>query len=66
MARVSDFLKNDIDGLDSTLLDYNLGLTPEQRLQEHQKALDMLLKLEEAGRKHYAESEQSSGAFAQK
>jgi hypothetical protein len=35
-------------GFDMSLIEENLLLTPEQRLDRHQQALDMILELQEA------------------
>jgi hypothetical protein len=35
-------------GLDMSLVEHALQLTPEQRLEEHQHALDLLLEIEAA------------------
>jgi hypothetical protein len=44
-------------GIDMSLIEHALTLTPEQRLAEHQQVLDFLLEVQEAGagRKHGAE-----------
>jgi hypothetical protein len=39
-------------GLDMSLIDHALSLTPEQRLEEHQQVINFLLEVREAGRKH--------------
>jgi hypothetical protein len=39
-------------GIDMTLVEHNLELTPEQRLAQHQCALDFALSLYGAGLKH--------------
>ncbi len=41
-------------GIDMSLLEDSLRLTPEQRLAEHQQVLDFLLEVQEAGQKHGA------------
>jgi hypothetical protein len=38
-------------GIDISLIDANLRLTVEQRVAQHQMALDMMLALESAGKK---------------
>jgi len=43
--------------IDLSQLEYNLKLTPEERLIEHQRALELVLSLEAAGRKLRVESE---------
>ncbi len=35
-------------GHDMSLIEQSLSLTPEQRLEQHQRALDMILELKEA------------------
>ncbi|MBX3021338.1 MAG: hypothetical protein KF799_06630 [Bdellovibrionales bacterium] len=42
------------------LVEYNLSLTPEQRLTQHQNALDTINELKKAGKKLYGESEPTS------
>ena len=41
-------------GIDMSLVDHALSLTPEQRLEEHQQVINFLLEVQEAGRKHAA------------
>lgn len=41
-------------GIDMSLIEHALTLTPEQRLAEHQQVLDFLLEVQEAGRSHGA------------
>ena len=41
-------------GFDMSLVEDALRLTPEQRLEQHQRALDMMLELKEAGEHHAA------------
>lgn len=41
---------------DMGLIEHNLRLTPEERLIEHQRALDLANELEQAGRRFYAEN----------
>jgi hypothetical protein len=41
-------------GIDMSLIEDSLRLTPEQRLAEHQQVLDFLLEVQEAGQKHGA------------
>jgi hypothetical protein len=41
-------------GFDMSLLEESLGLTPEQRLAEHQRVLDFLIEVQEAGQTHGA------------
>ena len=41
-------------GFDMSLVEDALRLTPEQRLEQHQRALDMMLELKEAGEPHAA------------
>jgi hypothetical protein len=40
-------------GFDMSLVEDALRLTPEQRLEQHQRALDLVLEVKEAG-EHYA------------
>ena len=42
-------------GVDMSLIEDFLRLTPEQRLAQHQQVLDFLLEVQEAGRAHVAE-----------
>ncbi len=42
-------------GFDMSLVEDALNQTPEERLEEHQRVLDMILKLMEAGVPHDAE-----------
>ena len=39
-------------GIDMSLIDYNLSLTPDQRAYQHDCALRLMLMCEEAGRKY--------------
>ena len=39
-------------GMDMSLIEDSLKLTPEQRLAEHQQVLDFLLEIQEAGQAH--------------
>lgn len=41
-------------GIDMSLIEYSLKLTPEQRLAEHQQVINFLLEVQEAGRSHGA------------
>jgi len=41
-------------GLDMSLLEASLQLTPEERLAEHQQVINFLLEVREAGQKHAA------------
>jgi hypothetical protein len=41
-------------GLDMSLIEASLALTPEQRLAEHQQVIDFLLEVREAGSDHGA------------
>ena len=41
-------------GFDMSLLEESLELTPEQRLAEHQRVLDFLIEVQEAGQTHGA------------
>ena len=42
-------------GLDMSLVEDSLRLTPEQRLTEHQQVINFLLELQEAGQTHATE-----------
>lgn len=42
-------------GIDMSLIEDSLKLTPEQRLSEHQQVIDFLLEVREASRGHGAE-----------
>jgi hypothetical protein len=42
-------------GLDMSLIEGALKLTPEQRLAEHQQVIDFLLEIQAAGKPHAAE-----------
>lgn len=39
-------------GIDMSLIEDSLKLTPEQRLAEHQQVIDFLLEVQEAGQAH--------------
>jgi hypothetical protein len=41
-------------GIDMSLIEDSLKLTPEQRLAEHQQVIDFLLEIQEAGQTHGA------------
>jgi hypothetical protein len=41
-------------GIDMSLIEDSLKLTPEQRLAEHQQVIDFLLEVQEAGQSHGA------------
>jgi len=41
-------------GFDMSLVEDALRLTPEQRLDQHQRALDTILEVKEAGERHAA------------
>ena len=43
-----------VAGLDMSLLEETLKLTPEQRLAQHQQVINFLMEVEEAGRRHAA------------
>jgi len=47
-------------GDDTSLIDQNLLLSPDQRIVEHQRALNMVFLFEEAGKKYYEKSQLSS------
>jgi len=42
-------------GIDMSLIEHALALTPEQRLAEHQQVLDFLLEIQAAGQSYGAE-----------
>lgn len=42
-------------GIDMSLIESALKLTPEQRLAEHQQVINFLLEVQESGRSHGAE-----------
>jgi len=42
-------------GFDMSLIEASLKLTPEQRLAEHQQAIDFMIELQESGKTHGAE-----------
>jgi hypothetical protein len=41
-------------GIDMSLIEDSLKLTPEQRLEEHQQVINFLLEVQEAGQGHGA------------
>jgi hypothetical protein len=41
-------------GFDMSIVEDALRLTPEQRLEQHQRALDLILEVKEAGERHAA------------
>jgi hypothetical protein len=41
-------------GFDMSLIEASLKLTPEQRLVEHQQAIDFMIELQESGKTHGA------------
>ncbi len=41
-------------GFDMSLVEDALRLTPEQRLEQHQRALDLVLEVKESGERHAA------------
>jgi hypothetical protein len=41
-------------GFDMSLVEDALRMTPEQRLEQHQRALDLVLEVKEAGEHHAA------------
>ncbi len=42
-------------GFDMSLIEASLKLTPEQRLAEHQQAIDFMIELQESSKAHGAE-----------
>jgi len=54
-------------GLDLSLTEHNLTLTPEQRLVQHQEALNLVMALTEAGKRlHATESKSASSESSSK
>lgn len=45
--------------VDKSLLEHNLSLNYEERLRQHQRALDMVEELQKAGRRFYEELRES-------
>jgi len=43
------------EGIDMSLIEDSLKLTPEQRLAEHQQVIDFLLEVQKAGQAHGTE-----------
>lgn len=41
-------------GIDMSLIEYSLTLTPEQRLAEHQQVINFLIEVQEAAQSHGA------------
>jgi len=50
-------------GFDMSIIRYNLRLTPQERVVEHQKALEFYLILKAAGKKYYARLEKDLTDF---
>jgi len=48
---------NSADDFDLSILEYNLSLSFEERLENHQRALDLLKELLKARKELYGESE---------
>ena len=46
--------------VDSQMIVRNLSLTFQQRIENHQDALDLLIELKKAGKKYYAKSQRTS------
>ena len=44
---------------DISVIEYNLSLTPEERIENHEAARELMLDLREAGKKHYEAQSQS-------
>ena len=40
-------------GIDVSLLEYTLGLTPAERIRRHDQALELIRAMRRAGTKHY-------------
>jgi hypothetical protein len=56
-------LRSKTNDIDLSLLEYHLSLSPEERLRQHQRALNLTLQMKNAGQEYYArlrESPQSS------
>ncbi len=51
LLKIKEDSKNSID---NQAIDYNLKLTPTERLQQHQASLETVLELEKAHKKLYA------------
>lgn len=47
-------------GVDIALIESNLHLTYEERMNQHQYALDLMLECEAAGRKFYERAKENS------
>lgn len=47
-------------GIDVSLIDYNLSLSYEKRLEQHQSALELMEEMEKASRKHHEKFKRSS------
>lgn len=41
------------EGIDISLLDCNLSLSPEERLKQHQRSLNIVREFQQAGRRYY-------------
>jgi hypothetical protein len=41
------------NGFDNSLIDFNLAMTPEERIINHQRALDTVNELRQAGENYY-------------
>jgi hypothetical protein len=50
----------DDDSIDWAQLEYNLSLTPEQRIEQHQRALDLYFALKKAGEELNAKTDSAS------
>jgi hypothetical protein len=46
------------EAFDQSLIEYTLSLSPEERLVKHQKALNLVEELRQAGRSFYERSQQ--------
>lgn len=58
-TKLSESLGNS-SSMDPSLIEFNLSLTPEERLLNHQKALDTINELIKARKQIYGESQPSS------
>jgi len=60
MEKKIPILKNDSDPFDISILEFNLSLTPEERIENHEAARELMQDLREAGQRHYEAQSQSS------
>ena len=45
--------------VDKDMIQKNLSLTPQQRIENHQSALNLFIELKAAGEKYYAKSQRT-------